>query len=43
VLFLVWDALQEANITIPFPQREVRMIEGAPKLAIRKSGTSSKK
>lgn len=43
VLFLVWDALQEANITIPFPQREVRMIEGAPKLAIRKSGTSFKK
>ncbi|MCF6322610.1 MAG: mechanosensitive ion channel [Rhizobiaceae bacterium] len=26
VLFLVWDALKENNITIPFPQREVRVV-----------------
>ncbi len=43
VLFLVWDALKAENFTIPFPQREVRMIEGAPKLAIRKSGSNLKK
>ena len=30
VLFLVWDALKEADVTIPFPQREVRILgEGA--------------
>ncbi len=26
VLFLVWDALKENNIVIPFPQREVRIV-----------------
>ena len=26
VLFLVWDALKEAGVTIPFPQREVRIL-----------------
>lgn len=28
VLFLVWDALKEAGISIPFPQREVRILGG---------------
>ncbi|MGI9373717.1 MAG: mechanosensitive ion channel family protein, partial [Hyphomicrobiales bacterium] len=37
VLFLVWDALKGANITIPFPQREVRVIDNAAKLGIKKS------
>ena len=36
VLFLVWRALKENNIKIPFPQREVRILDGAPKLAIKK-------
>ncbi len=26
VLFLVWDALKEADVTMPFPQREVRIL-----------------
>ena len=33
VLFLVWDALMENGISIPYPQREVRILEG-PKLQV---------
>ena len=36
VLFLVWDALKKGNITIPFPQRDVHLVEPGPKLAIRR-------
>lgn len=40
VLFLVWDALKNENITIPFPQREVRVIDDAAKLTLRKTARS---
>ena len=36
VLFLVWDALKGNNITIPFPQRDVRILSDGPKLQINK-------
>ena len=32
VLFLVWDALKANNITIPYPQREVRILGDALRL-----------
>lgn len=35
VLFLVWDALKDNDIVIPFPQREVRVLDG-PKLTVSK-------
>lgn len=34
VLFLVWRALRDNKIQIPFPQREVRILEGEKKLAV---------
>ena len=44
VLFLVWDALKANGFTIPYPQREVRIVGEAPKLEIkRKSGQRSRK
>ncbi len=36
VLFLVWDALKANHITIPFPQREVRVVGGETLLGIHK-------
>ncbi|MDA7947625.1 MAG: mechanosensitive ion channel [Hyphomicrobiaceae bacterium] len=39
VLFLVWDALKENDIEIPFPQREVRLKEDSPKLKVTRKGT----
>ena len=36
VLFIVWRVLKENEISIPFPQREVRILEEKPKLTIRK-------
>lgn len=43
VLFLVWDALKENGFVVPFPQREVRVLEGKPPpVSIsRKSGRKS--
>ena len=41
VLFLVWDALKENGITIPFPQREVRVLSGDPKLSIKRTTAKS--
>lgn len=39
IRFLIWDALKGAGITMPFPQREVRLIGEAPAAASgRKSG-----
>ena len=35
VLFLIWDVLKENQITIPFPQRDVRIVSDQPKLAIK--------
>ncbi len=39
VLFLVWDALKENNITIPFPQREIRIADSNKILKISKKKT----
>ena len=36
VLFLIWRALKDNDIKIPFPQREVRILGDTPKLAIKK-------
>ncbi len=36
VLFLVWDALTDNEVEIPFPQREVRLKDDAPKLKVRR-------
>ena len=33
VLFLVWDALKENGISIPYPRREVRLLNGPPPAA----------
>ena len=40
VLFIVWRALKANEISIPFPQREVRILDSEPKLAIRKKNAS---
>ncbi len=40
VLFLVWDALKENGIQIPFPQREVRILDNAPKLQVKRKGAA---
>ena len=38
ILFLIWNALKKNDIEIPFPQREVRIIEGGAKpRAVQKS------
>ncbi len=37
VLFLVWDALKDNGIVIPFPQREVRVLGSDPLLSIKKT------
>ncbi len=36
ILLVVWDTLKANNISIPFPQREVRVLGDAPKLAIKR-------
>jgi small-conductance mechanosensitive channel len=41
VLFLVWDALKDNNIVIPFPQREVRIVSDEGLMKIRKSPKKS--
>ncbi len=38
IRFLIWDALKEAGIGMPFPQREVRIIGGEPAAAKPKRG-----
>ncbi|MFZ1815289.1 MAG: mechanosensitive ion channel domain-containing protein [Rhizobiaceae bacterium] len=40
VLFLVWDALKSNGITIPFPQREIRVMPGSPLLEVHRKETS---
>ena len=30
IMFLIWDALQENNIEIPFPQRDIHIRSGSP-------------
>ncbi len=36
ILLVVWDTLKANNISIPFPQREVRVLGDGPKLSIRR-------
>jgi len=36
ILFLVWDALRDNNIEIPFPRQDIRILDSPPKLRIRK-------
>lgn len=36
LLFIIWEALREHDIKIPFPQREVRIVNDSPKLSIKK-------
>lgn len=42
VLFLVWDALKENNISIPYPQRDVHIVSGAAKLRARRKPAATK-
>ena len=42
VLFLVWDVLKENHITIPFPQRDVRIVSDGPKLQIKPKSQKQK-
>lgn len=37
LLFIVWETLRENNISIPFPQREVRIVDDHPRLGIKRS------
>jgi len=41
LLFIIWEALRDNDIRIPFPQREVRIIDDSPKLSIRKKPAGS--
>ncbi len=36
VLMIIWRTLKENDIAIPFPQREVRILDDRPKIAIRR-------
>ena len=40
LLFIIWETLRENDITIPFPQREVRILndDPPPKMTIRRTG-----
>ena len=40
VLMIVWRTLRDAGITIPFPQREVRILSDEPKLALKRKDSS---
>ncbi len=39
ILFLVWDALRDNQIEIPFPRHDVRILEDHPKLRVRRKKT----
>jgi len=39
VLFIVWRALKENQIQIPYPQREVRILGDGPKLGLKRKKT----
>jgi len=36
ILLVIWDTLKANNISIPFPQREVRVLGNTPRLSIRR-------
>jgi len=41
ILFLIWNALKANKIEIPFPQREVRIVDGSPKLRGRRKTSAA--
>ena len=43
LLTIIWETLMENDIRIPYPQREVRILEDKPKLAIRRKETTAGK
>lgn len=45
LLFIIWETLRENNITIPYPQREVRVLNESnpPKMTVRRKPSGSKK
>lgn len=43
LLTIIWETLMENDIRIPYPQREVRILEDKPKLAIRRKETTARK
>lgn len=42
VLFIVWRTLKANNLQIPFPQREVRILDDRPKLELKRKGAAGK-
>lgn len=42
VLFLVWDALKANNFEIPFPQRDVHIVNGEAKLKVKRKPAAEK-
>ena len=42
LLFIIWETLRENDIKIPFPQREVRIVDDSPKLSIHKKPEAKK-
>lgn len=43
LLTIIWETLLENDIRIPYPQREVRILEDKPKLSIRRKETTARK
>ena len=43
LLFIVWRTLRDNDISIPFPQREIRILDDKPKLAIRRKQADAAK
>ncbi len=42
VLFLIWDVLKDNEISIPFPQRDIRIVSDQPKLQINRKSQKTK-
>jgi len=42
LLTIIWQTLRDNNITIPFPQREVRILSNEPKVTIKRKPASKK-
>jgi len=45
LLLIIWETLKENDISIPFPQREVRILEGGqpPKMTVKRTTPGTKK
>jgi len=42
LLAIIWETLRDNDISIPFPQREVRILSDEPKIAIKRKRAASK-